>query len=483
MKRAAAFLVALSMLVLPIHIPVYAEGIRVTINGTEQVFEQMPVMINDRVLVPMRAIFESLGATVDWMEAENKAVAVKDFRTVSIGIGKKYATVSGDSVRLDVPAQLIEDRTYVPVRFVGESLGAIVDWDDAAQTVVITSEITSQKSISFDTTSQFEAGKDFLAGGGYSEKNISLSSEQNYGAGPGKSVKAASREKAGYRLKLKNMFLPEEVGGLYSVSCWVYVPGTAASIRIGAYSDVSTAYATRPVASKQFEVPQATWTQLHLEFRHTTALITQLGIDQTGGALASDFYIDNVNITCVGGGTPLADTTKATDIPQAVQDALANATVVKTMNFESGTISRKEIASGASYDISGAVVSSDFDHTTGKGKSLKMGGRVKNNDRLKFADVFSPNNLGNDYVVSCWVYSPNISTTLTAGTYSVQGTDHAFVPVYSERFDVPKDKWVQIAFVCNHNDPSITMFGLEQTMESVLVPELYIDDITVGLVN
>ena len=95
-------------------------------------------MDNDRVLVPIRKIFEALGADVFWNEAEQTAIAERGGKTIIIPIGKNYMTVNGSRVTLDVPARLINNRTLVPARAVSEALGCAVDWNDPTQTVIIT---------------------------------------------------------------------------------------------------------------------------------------------------------------------------------------------------------------------------------------------------------------------------------------------------------------------------------------------------------
>ncbi len=114
------------------------EEISVTINGNQVWFDQPPVIENDRTLVPLRAIFEALGATVDWNENTQTVTAVNGDVTISLTIGSDILYVNDSSVILDVPAQLQGGRTLVPVRAVAESFNCMVDWDELSQTVIIT---------------------------------------------------------------------------------------------------------------------------------------------------------------------------------------------------------------------------------------------------------------------------------------------------------------------------------------------------------
>lgn len=112
--------------------------IKVTLNGQEIAFTDCePVMQNDRVLVPLRAIFTALGAQVEWDEATQTIISVKGDTTVIMTIGDNIMYKNGVADEIDVPAQLFGERTLVPVRAVAQSFGADVDWDDYTQTVII----------------------------------------------------------------------------------------------------------------------------------------------------------------------------------------------------------------------------------------------------------------------------------------------------------------------------------------------------------
>jgi len=118
---------------------VNAPPISVYLDGTQLTFDVPPQIIDGRTLVPLRAIFEALGAEVNWNEATQTITATKDTTTVVLTIGSTTATVSGRSVTLDVPPQVINGRTLVPLRFVAESFGVAVDWNGDTRTVTITS--------------------------------------------------------------------------------------------------------------------------------------------------------------------------------------------------------------------------------------------------------------------------------------------------------------------------------------------------------
>lgn len=81
--------------------------------------------------------FEALGTEINWDEKTQTVTATKDITTITVIIGSQQATVNGQVKPLDVPAQIINGRTLVPVRFISESLGASVIWDETIQTVTI----------------------------------------------------------------------------------------------------------------------------------------------------------------------------------------------------------------------------------------------------------------------------------------------------------------------------------------------------------
>lgn len=148
MKKTVAFFVSLCMALVLIAVPVYGaedRPIRVMVDGAELAFDVDPVIENDRTLVPMRLIFEALGAKVDWDEATRTALAVKGDVKISITIDSAELMKNSKAVALDAPARLIGGRTLVPVRAVSEGMGAKVDWDEASRMVqIVTSEEPSQ---------------------------------------------------------------------------------------------------------------------------------------------------------------------------------------------------------------------------------------------------------------------------------------------------------------------------------------------------
>jgi hypothetical protein len=114
--------------------------IRVFLGGQEIPFDVVPFIdpVTNRTLVPMRRIFEALGASVHWDGETRTVTALRGNTTIDLTIDNPWAKVNGLIVILDQPARIVSDRTVVPLRFVSEQLGLQVDWDDATRTIRLT---------------------------------------------------------------------------------------------------------------------------------------------------------------------------------------------------------------------------------------------------------------------------------------------------------------------------------------------------------
>jgi hypothetical protein len=115
------------------------DHITVIVNGETVDFgNSQPVNINGRVLVPMRDIFEALGLVVGWNQDTKTATGKKGVTDISITIGAQKMLVNGKEVKIDVPAQIIDGSTMVPLRAITDSAGGQVKWDQLSQTATIT---------------------------------------------------------------------------------------------------------------------------------------------------------------------------------------------------------------------------------------------------------------------------------------------------------------------------------------------------------
>jgi len=111
--------------------------ILVRVDNTILTFDQPPIIVNDRTLVPLRGIFEALGATVEWDANTRTVYATKGETHLSLVVDTNVINKNGTDIQIDVPAQIIGDRTMVPVRAISESLDASVNWDGAIRMVLI----------------------------------------------------------------------------------------------------------------------------------------------------------------------------------------------------------------------------------------------------------------------------------------------------------------------------------------------------------
>ena len=120
-------------------VPAFAHPpITVYVNGEKISFDQPPIIQNDYTLVPMRKIFEALDAQVIWDEAEQTVLALHQGDSILLRIGEAGLYKNGALVyTMPVPAQLLQERTLVPLRAVAESLGASVGWDGIDYVVTI----------------------------------------------------------------------------------------------------------------------------------------------------------------------------------------------------------------------------------------------------------------------------------------------------------------------------------------------------------
>ena len=114
------------------------DSVTLKIDGKEMLLSEAPVIVDGRTLVPLRGSFEALNAIVDWNSETAQAIVKTDTVEVLLSPDNDTALVSGVLNSLDVPATLIKDRLFIPLRFVAESLGHDVAWDGSTRTVDIT---------------------------------------------------------------------------------------------------------------------------------------------------------------------------------------------------------------------------------------------------------------------------------------------------------------------------------------------------------
>ncbi len=116
------------------------DTVAVTVNGKTVNSDVAPVIKDEHTLVPVRAVFEAMGADVSWDDDTSTAICTLNGTEVRITVGEKEFLVNGESRELEVPAEIIDGRTMIPVRAVSEALNCNVDWDGNTRTVIISTD-------------------------------------------------------------------------------------------------------------------------------------------------------------------------------------------------------------------------------------------------------------------------------------------------------------------------------------------------------
>ena len=109
-----------------------ARDVSLVLNGDEFVPKEgqmPPIILNSRTLVPVREVFEELGGEVNWDSNDRRVDVSFDDKTISLWIDNTNAKVNGNTIALDVPAKIVNNKTMVPVRFISEQGGLVVEWN------------------------------------------------------------------------------------------------------------------------------------------------------------------------------------------------------------------------------------------------------------------------------------------------------------------------------------------------------------------
>lgn len=139
--------------------------VTVIVDGNKVEFDVPAQLIDGRTMVPVRAIFNALGADVDYDEATETAIGTKGDTEVKIKVNENVLYKNGKAVEIDVPAMEIDWRILVPARAISQSFEADVQWDDETSTVTITSAKEEEgKSLEL-TADMFAAGNGFAVTG------------------------------------------------------------------------------------------------------------------------------------------------------------------------------------------------------------------------------------------------------------------------------------------------------------------------------
>ncbi len=138
MKKFISLVLAVSLAISSmICVSAADEGIRVYLEGSKIDFDVPPQTINDRTMVPIRAIFEAMGANVDWDDITQTAISTKDSTTVKMTLNSTTEYINDTAYTMDVTPVIINGRTLAPARYVAEAFGYYVNWDEMTQSVLI----------------------------------------------------------------------------------------------------------------------------------------------------------------------------------------------------------------------------------------------------------------------------------------------------------------------------------------------------------
>lgn len=140
MRRSRLWLMLICLLVAALAAPAAGAAeaeLKVQINGQILTLDTPPFIDNGRTLVPLRAIFEALGAQIGWNGATRTVTGTRAAKKVVLTVDSDQAQVDGQAVKLAVAARIRDGRTFVPLRFVAEALGATVDYDPETRTVIV----------------------------------------------------------------------------------------------------------------------------------------------------------------------------------------------------------------------------------------------------------------------------------------------------------------------------------------------------------
>ena len=137
MKKLGIFLICFLFLFQSVPAAFAESEIRLMVDGKYVSCDVPPFIEEGRTLIPARAVFSELGAKIEWVHSTRTVEIQYQSTRITLKVDSKQAVVNDRVVSLDVPARLVSDRTFIPVRFVAEALGMTVTWDNDARTVVM----------------------------------------------------------------------------------------------------------------------------------------------------------------------------------------------------------------------------------------------------------------------------------------------------------------------------------------------------------
>ncbi len=211
------------------------DSIKVVVDGKEIIFtDQAPIIKNDRTMIPLRGVLETMGIDIVWNAEEQSITAERGDSYALFKIGETTLKTAEGEINLDVAPEIINDRTMIPLRAVTESFGAEVTWDADTKTVTITDEIANTMVEAAKLTNEVKAAdgtvlytidvkypvlKDKCEAAGKKAVNeaIKKSIEESVAAGS-EEIKKAAEELYNSSKETEEKFMPLSVMGDYKVT-------------------------------------------------------------------------------------------------------------------------------------------------------------------------------------------------------------------------------------------------------------------------
>lgn len=162
LKKALSFLLIFCLLISTLTTVMAADhvDVKVKLDGNYISFDTKPCLIGGRTMVPLRAIFEALGATVDWDDTTQTVTSYNEAYLVKCSIGKNEISVNNEIKIMDIAPMIVDGRTLVPARFIAEAFACTVEWDADNSTVNITSAVIDYSQLEKPTTQAPSASSD-----------------------------------------------------------------------------------------------------------------------------------------------------------------------------------------------------------------------------------------------------------------------------------------------------------------------------------
>jgi peptidoglycan/xylan/chitin deacetylase (PgdA/CDA1 family) len=374
---------------------------------------------------------------------------------------------------------LADDTLYYVWVAAGNSVGWS-SWTKTSATTKTPPMYVELKRLDFDNLTAFRmtdvsppsggARYDWQGGGGTAAANIALSTDQDHTSGSGKSVKFSSRAEKYYRIKFEKIFSPADVGRTFNISTWVYTDA-ATTVQLGAFRITGGSLdGGTPVDTKTFDT-EIGWNKLVWDdYVHTDSDVTQLAIEQPNSAtaLAGTLYIDDIVVE--------ATEINETEVKNIVFDDLFVFEMTTNPPGEGGI---KDWQAGGGTGASNVALSTEQDHTTGTGKSLKFFNRTDRSFRIKFDDIFKPEDIDTTFNASMWVYTETATWIQLSVFVLNTGT-----VIQRQLFRVEPNCWNELVWRGYvHTDTEGTQLGIEQQGAENVVGTLYIDDLLVTKVD